>query len=121
MKKTTTAEVTINSIKNNDGLSKSKKMIELYLNFPELSISQIAATIGVRYQFSYNVISSYCMMNQIELRKDKKESKKDQIIKIWEESGRTKKISDISYDLRTHQNHVRNVLNTYKKENNIDQ
>jgi hypothetical protein len=89
--------------------SKSQKMKDLFdLGFEVKTISE---TMGVRYNFAYNVISNYVNMNKIELVQTEKSGKKEQIISMHQ-AGKTNK--EISIELSTNYNYVFNVLKTYK-------
>mgnify|MGYP001078736010 CR=1 FL=1 len=91
----------INAILNKD-LSKSKKMVELYLL--GLEIKEVSEVMGVRYNFSYNVISNYCRMNDVDLRvREKGDSKKDKIIELIQ-AGKTN--NEISSELKCNYNYV---------------
>ena len=103
----------INAILGKD-LSKSKKMIELYLL--GLEIKEVSQVMNVRYNFSYNVISNYCRMNDIDLRvREKGESKKDKIIELIED-GKTN--NEISKELKCNYNYVWKIRKEYETEEN---
>jgi predicted transcriptional regulator len=90
--------------------SKSKKMVELYNE--GLDISEIAKIMGVRYNFSYNVISNYCRMNDVDLRVVKKENKKERIIELID-AGKTN--VEISKEVKSCYNYVFNVRKEYER------
>ncbi len=91
----------INAILNKE-LSKSKKMVELYLL--GLEIKEVSEVMGVRYNFSYNVISNYCRMNDVDLRvRAKGDSKKDKIVELIQ-AGKTN--NEISKELKCNYNYV---------------
>lgn len=99
----------IKKVVENEGLSKSAKMKELFeMGLP---IKDIAQHLGVRYNFVYNVISNYVNMNGIEVETSKKASKKDAIIELHK-AGKTNK--EISIDLKTNYNYVYNTVKQYK-------
>lgn len=91
-------------------MSKSKKMIEMYLNGGE--ISEISKLMGVRYNFSYNVISNYCRVEGVDMNKVVKESKKGKIVELLKEG---KSLVDVSKELRCSYNYVFNVRKEMKK------
>lgn len=91
-------------------ISKSKKMIQLYIDH-ELDIKTIASLLNVRYNFVYNVVSNYCRINDIELRTTKKESKKDLIIDLINQ-GLTN--NEISSQTKCCYNYVFNVRKQYE-------
>lgn len=99
----------IKKVVENEGLSKSAKMKELFeMGLP---IKDIAQHLGVRYNFVYNVISNYVNMNGIEVETTKKANKKDAIIELHK-AGKTNK--EISIDLKTNYNYVYNTVKQYK-------
>lgn len=99
----------IKKVVENEGLSKSAKMKELFEM--GLQIKVIAQHLGVRYNFVYNVISNYVNMNGIEVETTKKANKKDAIIELHK-AGKTNK--EISIDLKTNYNYVYNTVKQYK-------
>ena len=48
----------------NESISKSKKIIELFNG--GLECKEISLLLGIRYNFSYNVIFNYCNVNKVE-------------------------------------------------------
>lgn len=98
----------VGEIVTNETLSKSSKMRELFeLGF---SVKEISNLLGVRYNFVYNVISNYVNVNEIKIVTDKTETKKDLIIKLYNE-GKTRK--EISIELKTNYNYVFNTIKQY--------
>ena len=93
--------------------SKSSAMIELYNQ--GLEIKQIADAMEVRYNFVYNVISNFCRMNDVELRtnKDKENSKKVQIEKLFRER---KTNTEIAAELKTNYNYVYKITKQLTQE-----
>lgn len=102
-------EKAIAKVLNNVEMSKSQKMKELF--DLGLAVKDIAATMSVRYNFVYNVVSNYCNMNGIKVETQKKEGKKEKIIEMFK-LGKTNK--EISIDLKTNYNYVFNTLKAYK-------
>lgn len=84
-------------------VSKSKKIIQLYDGGME--IKEVAVTLGIRYNFVYNVVSNYCRVNDVELRtnKNKGDSKKSQIISLLKE-GKTK--TEVATIMKCNYNYV---------------
>lgn len=91
-------------------VSKSSRMKQLF--DLGLSIKEIATAMDVRYNFAYNVVSNYCMTEGIELVKNKRGGKKEQIIKLYEE-GKSNK--EIAIELKTNYNYVYSVLKPVKQ------
>lgn len=67
----------------------------------------------VRYNFVYNVISNYCVVEGIEVEKKASTGKKDIIIGLHKE-GKTKK--EISVELKTNYNYIYQVIKKYETE-----
>lgn len=99
----------IKKVVENEGLSKSAKMKELFEL--GLEIKTIAEHLQVRYNFVYNVISNYVNMNGIQVESHKKEGKKDKIIELFL-AGKSNK--EISIELKTNYNYVYNTVKSYK-------
>lgn len=98
----------VGEVVNNENLSKSGKMRELFnMGF---SVKEISNLLGVRYNFVYNVISNYVNVNEIKVVNEQKVTKKELIIKLYEE-GKTRK--EISIELKTNYNYVFNVIKEY--------
>lgn len=104
-------EKAVRKVVQNEGLSKSARMKELFEL--GLEVKEIAAVMGVRYNFAYNVISNYVNMNAIPVEKTKMESKKDKIIELYL-AGKSNK--EISIELKTNYNYVFNVVKAYVAE-----
>jgi len=96
-------------IVRNEELSKSERMKRLFDEGFE--IKKISELMNVRYNFVYNVCSNYVNINDIEVVKEKKESKRSIIIKEHLE-GKTN--SEISKLLKTNYNYVYKVVKEYK-------
>ena len=92
-------------------ISKSKRMIQLYNG--GLEIKEVAAIMGTRYNFVYNVVSNYCRMNDVQMRVVKRENKKATIIELIE-AGKSN--VEISAETKCCYNYVFNTRKTYEKE-----
>lgn len=90
--------------------SKSNKMKELFVL--GLEIKEIASLLEVRYNFVYNVISNFTIINSIETQKEEKESKKDQVIELHNQ-GKTN--IEISRILKTNYNYIYKIIKEYKE------
>jgi transposase len=91
----------VDAIMNNEGLSKSGKMKELFRL--GLEIKAIADMLGVRYNFVYNVVSNMVIVEGIEVEQTKQASKKDAVWALLDE-GKTAK--EIAVELKTNYNYV---------------
>ena len=95
---------------NNETLSKSQKMIQLY--DAGMEIKNIAELMGVRYNFVYNVVSNHTRKNGLELRTNKNDNTiKSQIIDLHK-AGKTK--VEIARELKTNYNYVFNTVKQYE-------
>lgn len=92
-------------------ISKSQKMIQLYNG--GLEIKEVAAIMGTRYNFVYNVVSNYCRMNDLEMRTVERENKKATIIAMIE-AGKSN--VEISAETKCCYNYVFNTRKTYERE-----
>lgn len=107
-KKVTKAQV--DAVVAQEELSKSARMKQLF--DLGLSVKEIAEAMGVRYNFAYNVVSNYCMQEGIEVEKQKRGGKKEEIIRLYKE-GKSNK--EIAIELKTNYNYVYNVLKPIKQ------
>lgn len=108
VKKVTKAQV--DKVVAQEELSKSARMKQLF--DLGLSVKEIAEAMRVRYNFAYNVVSNYCMQEGIEIEKQKRGGKKEEIIRLYKE-GKSNK--EIAIELKTNYNYVYNVLKPIKQ------
>lgn len=92
--------------------SKSLKMKELFEL--GLDIKNISQLMNVRYNFVYNVISNHVNINEIDVVKESRDSKKDEIIKLFLENKTNVEISKM---LKTNYNYIYKTIKEYKQEN----
>ena len=85
--------------------SKSSKIKQLFEI--GVTVKEIANYLNIRYNFAYNVISNYCNINDIEITKDSKISKKDEILSLFSQGKSNKEIAKL---LQTNYNYVCKVL-----------
>lgn len=91
----------VDKIVKDEALSKSAKVKALFDGGME--VKEIAATVGIRYNFAYNVISNYIIVNEIEVEQERKASKKDAVWALLD-AGKTAK--EIAVELKTNYNYV---------------
>lgn len=106
------SKVAVGKIVNDEGMSKSAKMKALFAG--GLELKEIAAELGVRYNFVYNVLSNYVIVEGLDVQKNERAGKKDIIIFLHQQ-GKTNK--EIAVELKTNYNYVHQVVAKYKKEN----
>lgn len=113
VKEVVSVEKEVKKIIKNVESSKSSKIKEMF--DIGLEVKEISSILEIRYQFSYNVISNYINMNNIEVIEDKKVSKKEDIINLYL-NGKSNK--EISIEMKVNYNYVFKVLKEYKLEIN---
>jgi hypothetical protein len=91
--------------------SKSGKMKMLF--DLGLEVKEIAVLMKVRYNFVYNVVSNYCIMNGLNVETTQKESKKDAILEMHKKGATNKAIA---IELKCNANYVFNTVKQYKRE-----
>lgn len=93
----------VERILRDENLSKSRRMIELFKG--GLEVKEISKMLEVRYNFVYNVINNYLIKEGLidSVIKEKKSSKKDEIIKYWLEGY---SVISIAKELRLNYNYV---------------
>jgi hypothetical protein len=108
---------TIVKILNEEGLSKSKKMIALFdLGLATKEIAELLTEhFGkvVRYNFVYNVLSNYCAVNGIAIEQAVRASRKEAIIELFM-LGKSNK--EIGIELKTNFTYVFNTIKMFKAE-----
>lgn len=93
------------------GNSKSQKMKDLFqLGY---DIKEIAALMGVRYNFVYNVISNQIIVEGLDVFTEKKVSKKDAVRDLFIQ-GKTNK--EIAIELKTNYNYIYKLTKELKDE-----
>lgn len=105
-------ESKVKEIVGNESTSKSAKMRELF-NLG-LDVKEIATIMNVRYNFVYNVVSNLVIVEGLSVVSNKKESKKDKIIELFQQ-GKTNK--EIAIELKTNYNYVYKIVKEYKDSN----
>lgn len=91
----------VDKVVKDEALSKSAKVKALFDG--GLEVKEIATALGIRYNFAYNVISNYIIVNEIEVETQRKASKKDAVWALLDE-GKTAK--EIAVELKTNYNYV---------------
>jgi transposase len=91
--------------------SKSNKMKQLF--DLGLDVKEIAQIMDVRYNFVYNVVSNYVNVDDIPVSHTQAESKKDQIIEMFEEGKSNKEIAKA---LKLNYNYIYKVVREYGEQ-----
>lgn len=90
--------------------NKSQKMREMYDS--GLNVSEISKKLGCHYSYVYGVIQRHCKKSNIEMRKDKKETKSDTIRRMYDE-GMT--VGQIAKQLNSNYSFVHSVVKRYRE------
>lgn len=101
----------LETLVGDDKVSKSEKIRKLFDG--GLEIKEIAAVLDVRYNFVYNVLQNYCVMNDIEVVKVKKDSKRDEIVQLL---GQGLSLADVSRATKTNYNYIWKISKELKVE-----
>lgn len=99
----------IEEVVNNEGLTKSAKIKELFLL--GLEVKDIQKETGIVYNMCYNVITNYVLTNGLEVVKEKRTSKKDLIYALFEE-GKTN--MEVAKETQTNYNYVCKLKKEWK-------
>jgi len=91
--------------------SKSKKIKALFELGME--IKEIAKQLDIRYNFAYNVITNYILAENIEVEKENRITKKDQVKSLYRTG---KKAKEIAVELKTNLNYVYKLIGEIKKD-----
>lgn len=94
-----------------ESISKSEKIRKLFDG--GLELKEIAALVGVGYNFVYNVVRNYATVKGIEIESTKQASKRDAIVQLLK-SGLT--LSEVSKQTKTNYNYVWKINNELKAE-----
>lgn len=109
VKVTKKTEEKVTTIVSNETLSKSQKMKDMF--DLGLEVKEIAQIMNVRYNFVYNVISNYVIVNSLNVETVKTESKKDKVVELFKQ-GKSNK--EIAIELKTNYNYVYKITKELK-------
>lgn len=112
MKVENLAEETKNILNSED--SKSSKIKRLFLIGYE--IKEIANFLNIRYNFVYNVIQNFTIIQDIQTIQNNTISKKDEINRLFQENKSPKEIAII---LKTNLNYIYKIIAEIKDNQNI--
>ena len=97
-----------------EGVSKSAKIRNLFDG--GLEVSEIATLLNIRYNFAFNVLQNYIIMNEIPTSKtDKSNSKRAEIVKLL---GEGLSLADVSRATKTNYNYIWKINKELKGESN---
>lgn len=78
-----------------------------------LEVKEIAGLVQIRYNFAYNVISNYIIIEGLEVENTKKDSKIDLVRTMFKAN---KSCKEIAIELRTSQNYIYKLIKQIKEE-----
>lgn len=96
-------------------VSKSQKIRDLFT--AGFETKAIAELIGVRYNFVYNVLQNHVIMNDIVVETVKRDSKRDDIVKLLE-TGIS--LADVSRATKTNYNYIWKISKELKEDKLIE-
>jgi transposase len=105
----------IDKVAKDETLSKSARVKLLFEG--GLGVKEIAAAVGIRYNFAYNVISNYVIVNGIEVETEKKATKKDA---VWALLDAGKTVKEIAIELKTNYNYVYKLKKEWELTRNTE-
>lgn len=105
------SEKAVQELVADESVSKSKKIIRLFE--AGYSVKHIAELLGIRYNFSYNVVSNHININNIPIQRSERGNKKRLILEMFKQ-GKT--LKEISIDTKTNYNYVFKVVKEYKNK-----
>jgi hypothetical protein len=95
----------------NKELSTSAKVRQMFE--AGMEIKEMASLLNIRYNFAYNVIQNYTIVNDIDVKKAERDSKRPQIIELFIQG---KSLADISRATKTNYNYVWKIVDEHKQE-----
>lgn len=95
-------------------VSKSEKIRKLFE--AGLDVKAISEAIKVRYNFVYNVLQNYCIVNDIAIEKTEKVSKRDDIVVLLK-TGMS--LADVSRATKTNYNYIWKISKELKLEEEV--
>ena len=99
-----------------EGVSKSAKIRNLFDG--GLDVGEIATLLNIRYNFAFNVLQNYIIINEIPTSKtDKSNSKRAEIVKLLNEG---KSLADVSRITKTNYNYIWKINKELKGEQNVE-
>lgn len=115
VKKSKNMEEKVGNIVSDETMNKSAKMKALF--DLGLEVKYISSLLGVRYNFVYNVISNYILINGLEVDTTKTDSKKDLVKRMISEG---KEVKEICVELKCNMNYVykirKEILDSVEEE-----
>jgi len=92
-------------------MSKSEKVRQLFNG--GLEVKEIATLLNIRYNFAYNVLQNYVIVNDIQVTKVERETKRDDIVKLLQEG---KSLVEVCKATKSNYNYVWKINKELKAE-----
>ncbi len=94
-------------------MSKSTMIRDMYASDDNVTVAEVAETVGVRYQFAYNVIRRYCDKIGTDVRKANPVTQSSRIRELFLAG---KKPGEIAKELNTNYSFVHQVVKKLRDE-----
>lgn len=101
----------VEEVVSNTEMSKSARVKTLFEH--GLEVKEIAQLLNIRYNFAYNVIQNYIIVNDIQVETTKKETKKDGVFALFDQG---KKLGEVSKELKMNYNYVWKLYQEWKQQ-----
>ena len=101
----------LEAIVKNEKMSKSEKIRKLFDG--GLEVKEIATLLNIRYNFAYNVLQNYVIVNDIQVTKTERETKRDDIVKLLQEG---KSLVEVCKATKSNYNYVWKISKELKAE-----
>jgi hypothetical protein len=99
------------AIVKDEKMSKSEKVRRLFDG--GLEVKEIATLLNIRYNFAYNVLQNYVIVNDIQVTKVERETKRDDIVKLLQEG---KSLVEVCKATKSNYNYVWKINKELKAE-----
>lgn len=99
------------AIVKDEKMSKSEKVRKLFDG--GLEVKEIATLLNIRYNFAYNVLQNYVIVNDIQVTKVERETKRDDIVKLLQEG---KSLVEVCKATKSNYNYVWKINKELKAE-----
>jgi DNA invertase Pin-like site-specific DNA recombinase len=104
------------AIVKDEKMSKSAKVRALFDG--GLEVKEISTLLNIRYNFAYNVLQNYVIVNDIQVTKTERETKRDDIVKLIQEG---KGLVEVCKATKSNYNYVWKISKELKAEQSSEQ
>jgi DNA invertase Pin-like site-specific DNA recombinase len=106
----------LEAIVKDEKMSKSEKVRKLFDG--GLEVKEIATLLNIRYNFAYNVLQNYVIVNDIQVTKAERETKRDDIVKLLQAG---KSLVEVCKATKSNYNYVWKISKEMKAEQSSEQ